>query len=227
LPQAHFSLPPTPNLPDTVLLVALTGNIASGKSEVTRMLEKRGATIVDADELSREAVLPGSRALQRIVDRWGNGVLKPDGSLDRDALRNIVFNDPDQLEELNGIVHPEVNNLRERELDRARVRGDRIVVCVIPLLFEKHLAERFDRIVLVDAPRPVRLERLVATRGLDEAEAMNMIAAQMPAELKSARADHVIENTGSLKNLERAVEKVWSALERDAISTVDAASGRG
>src|SRR5437762_8816774 len=199
-----------------MLLIGLTGNIASGKSEVARMLAERGATLIDADELAREAVRPQTQALKDIVKRWGKDVLQKDGSLDRAALRQIVFADQNELDALNRIVHPGVMRLRDREIAKARERGDEIVVCVIPLLFERNLVEEFDAIVLVDAPRPLRLERLVATRGLEETDAMNMIASQMPAELKRARADYVIENNGSLDDLERDVDSLWSSLHRDA-----------
>src|SRR5438874_1718494 len=199
-----------------MLLIGLTGNIASGKSEVARMLAERGATLIDADELAREAVRPQTQALKDIVKRWGKDVLQKDGSLDRAALRQIVFADQNELDALNRIVHPGVTRLRDREIAIAKERGDQIVVCVIPLLFERNLVEEFDAIVLVDAPRPLRLERMVATRGIEETDAMNMIASQMPAELKRARADYVIENTGSLGDLERDVDALWSSLQRDA-----------
>jgi dephospho-CoA kinase len=199
-----------------MIRIGLTGNIASGKSEVARMLADRGATIIDADELAREAVEPETQALKDIIKRWGKDVLNQDGGLDRAALRQIVFADQNELDALNRIVHPGVTRLRDREIARARERGDPIVVCVIPLLFERNIVEEFDAIILVDAPRPLRLERLVTTRGLEETEAMNMIAAQMPAELKRARADFVIENDGSLDKLERDVDALWSSLQRDA-----------
>lgn len=195
-----------------MLLVGLTGNIASGKSEVARLLGERGATIVDADALAREAVRPGTEALRKIVERWGNDILAPDGRLDREALRRIAFSDPAELEKLNAIVHPEVTRLRDVSLEEARGRGDKMVVCVIPLLFERGLVNDFDYIVLVDAPRALRLERLAETRGLSETDSMNMIASQMPAELKRARADYVIENVGSLDDLRRDVDSLWTAL---------------
>ena len=200
-----------------MILIGLTGNIASGKSEVARMLADRGATVIDADVLAREAVQPDTQALRDIVKRWGKEVLDDDGSLNRAALRQIVFADQSELDALNRIVHPGVTRLRDREIAIARERGDTLVVCVIPLLFERNLVEEFDVIVLVDSPRPVRLERLVTTRGLDHTDAMNMIAAQMPAELKRARADYVIENTGSLEDLERDVDALWSSLQRNAV----------
>jgi dephospho-CoA kinase len=207
---------------DLVLLVGLTGNIASGKSTVARIFAAHGATIIDADVLARQAVRVGTPAYARIVARWGADVLAPDGVLDRGELRARVFHDPAELEALNEIVHPEVARLRDVALAAARARGDRIVVCDIPLLFEKNLADEFDVVVLVDAPRPVRLERLVRTRDLRATEAMAMIAAQMPAELKRARADYVIDNDGSLHSLTDQVETVWTALERRATARAGA-----
>ena len=187
------------------------------------MLAERGATLIDADVLAREAVRPETQALRDIVKRWGKDVLKKDGSLDRKALRQIVFADQSELDALNRIVHPGVTRLRDRQIAAAKERGDPIVVCVIPLLFERNLVEEFDAIVLVDAPRPIRLERLVTTRGLEETDAMNMIASQMPAELKRARADYVIENTGSLDDLEHDVDTLWSSLQRNAAPVETAA----
>ena len=191
------------------------------------MLADRGATIIDADELAREAVRPETQALRDIVKRWGKDVVKDDGSLDREALRRIVFADQNELDALNRIVHPGVTRMRDREVARAKERGDPIVVCVIPLLFERNLVDEFDAIVLVDAPRPVRLERLVTARGLEETEAMNMIAAQMPAELKRARADHCIDNSGSLDDLERDVDALWSSLQRIAVDEVSSIRSMG
>src|ERR687895_62429 len=195
-----------------MLLVGLTGNIASGKSTVAQMLAERGATIIDADVLARRAVELGTPAYERIVARWGDAVLAPDRHLDRAALRAIVFSNPEELERLNAIVHPEVERMRDRLVSDAVERGDRIVVCDIPLLFERRLGESFDRIILVDAPRPLRLERLVKDRGLRESEAMDMITAQMPAGLQRARADIVIDNDGTLAQLDQQVAAAWASL---------------
>lgn len=205
-------------------LIGLTGNIASGKTAVAEMLTARGATIVDADVLAREAVAKGSPALAAIVERWGDAILDAEGNLDRSELRHIVFKEQADLDTLNGIVHPEVQRLRAREIAAARQRGDKVVVCVIPLLFEKHMTGDFDVIVLVDAPRALRLERIVRDRGIEEAEAMQMIAAQMPADLKRARADHVIENAGSLDDLEAEVDRVWEAIVDGEVSSVGTAT---
>jgi dephospho-CoA kinase len=195
-----------------MLYVGLTGNIASGKSEAATRFAERGATIVDADVLAREAVAVGAPAYDRVVARWGREILSPDGSLDREALRHTVFADKTQLDELNAIVHPGVNKLRRKIVAEARNRGDAVLIYVVPLLFERRLVNEFDRIILVDAPRDLRLARLVGLRGVTEEDATNMISAQMLAELKRARADFVIENDGSLEQLREQVDGVWERL---------------
>ena len=205
-------------------VIGLTGNIASGKSAVAELLARRGARIVDADVLSREVVTPGSPALSDIVKEWGSSVLNADGTLDRAKLRKIVFHDRSELDVLNEIVHPEVQRRRTEELEAAREKGEKVVVNVVPLLFERQMADDFDFIVLVDAPREMRLDRIVRDRGIEEAEAMDMIAAQMPAELKRARADWVIENSGSKKDLEREVEKLWNAISQAEAEPVSASN---
>lgn len=207
-----------------MLHVGLTGNIASGKSTVARLLAERHATIIDADVLARRAVAVGTPAYEAIVARWGDTVLASDGTLDRAALRRIVFSDPRELEALNAIVHPVVRRLWEEELAAARARGDRIVISDIPLLFERGLADRFDRIILVDAPSAVRLERLMRDRGLSEGEASRMLAAQMPADAKRERADFVIDNAGSREALRARVDEVWDALQREASRRANARS---
>ena len=195
-----------------MLLVGLTGNIASGKSTVARRLAELGATVIDADLLAREAVAPGEPALAAIIERWGPGILAPDGSLDRAGLRTRVFSDAVELEALNSIVHPEVGERRDRLVAAAHARGDRVVVCDIPLLFERGLAADFDKVVLVDAPRDLRLDRLMRDRALATDEATRMIAAQMPAELKRARADIVIDNDGPHAALRARVDALWTDL---------------
>lgn len=195
-----------------MVYVGLTGNVASGKSEVSRLLAEHGAAIVDADVLAREAVEPGTSGYERLVARWGREILAPDGSIDRARLRHIAFGDGDELEALNSIVHPGIARLRRARIAEARARGASVVVYVAPLLFERHIAREFDSIILVDAPRALRLQRLVEQRGIPIEDAVNMIAAQMSAELKRARADFVIENDGTLEDLERQVDDVWHRL---------------
>ncbi len=195
-----------------MLYVGLTGNIASGKSQVASRLAALGATIVDADVLARDVVAVGSPAFEKVIRRWGSGMLAPDGSLDREALRHSVFADKEQLDELNAIIHPDVTRLRRKMVAEARKRGDPVLVYVVPLLFERRLTSEFDRIILVDAPRDARFDRLVTKRAVSADDATNMIAAQMAAELKRARADFVIENDGSVEQLYAQTDAVWTRL---------------
>jgi dephospho-CoA kinase len=199
--------------------VALTGNIASGKSAVARVWARLGAALIDADGLARRAVEPGTPGLAAVVARFGRAVLAADGTLDRGALRGIVFDDDGARADLERILHPEIGRLRAVEEARLEREGKAIVAHVIPLLFEVGLEAEFDEIVLVDAPEAERLRRLVALRGLPEAEARRMIAAQMPASAKRERATLIIENAGTMKALERDARAAWRELERRAGSS--------
>ncbi len=201
-----------------MLIVGLTGNIAAGKSAVAARLAAHGVPIVDADRLARDAVAPGSPALARIVARWGTAILGADGALDRAALRRIVFADPAERRALDAIVHPEVARAREEAVAALRARGERLVVCDIPLLFEAGLDTTVDRVVLVDAPVAQRRERLVRDRGLPPDEADAMIAAQLPPDGKRARAHHIIENAGTRAELDAAVDALHDVLRAAAAS---------
>lgn len=207
-----------------MLSVALTGNIASGKSEVARRFAGHGAVVIDADLLARAAVEPGEPAWHAIVARWGRGILLPDERIDRGALRRVVFADAAEREALERIVHPRVGERRTALLADARERGARVVVSDIPLLYETGMESQFDRVVLVDAPSEVRLARLMGRRGLGETEARQMIDAQMPSDEKRHRADYVIDNAGSLQALSARVDEVWAALLRDAAAGTGAAN---
>jgi len=199
-----------------MLNVGLTGNIASGKSTVTELFRRWGATIIDADALVREAQAPGTRVLAAIASRFGSAMLRPDGTLDRAALRQKVMNNPAALADLNAIVHPDVHRRRDELMRRAAARGDRIVVSDIPLLFEAVDPAAFDVVVLVDAPVEIRRQRLLANRDLSPSDAERMLAAQLPSNSKRTRSDYVIDNMGDLAALERAARKVWEALEARA-----------
>ncbi|MBX7118320.1 MAG: dephospho-CoA kinase [Gemmatimonadaceae bacterium] len=202
-----------------MLVVGLTGNIASGKSAVAARLAAAGVPVVDADRLARDAVAPGTPGLAAIRARWGTRVLRADGSLDRDALRRIVFADPAERRSLDAIVHPEVARRRDAAVAALAAGGAPLVVCDIPLLFEAGLEGTVDRIVLVDAPRAVRHARLVRDRGLTPAEADAMIEAQWPAEQKRARAQHVIENAGTRAALDAAVDALLVTLRAAAATS--------
>jgi len=199
-----------------MLNVALTGNVAAGKSTVTEFFRRWGATIIDADELVREVQALGSPVLGAIVRRFGAAVLLPDGSLDRGALRNRVMGDAASRKALESLVHPAVQRRREALVDAAWKRGDKIVINAIPLLFETLDPAQFDVVVFVDAPQAVRRTRLRALRGLAEEEADQLLAAQQPADRKRKRSDYVIDNTGSFDELESQARAVYEALEQRA-----------
>jgi dephospho-CoA kinase len=199
-----------------MLNVALTGNIAAGKSAVAELFRRWGATVIDADEIVREVQGPGGPVMREIAERFGKSVVRADGSLDRPALRRRVMVDPEALAALNRIVHPAVYGRRAELMAAAESRGDRLVVSDIPLLFEAADPGGFDVVVLVDAPEEVRLARLIEHRGLDVDEARRMIAAQMPSRDKRARSDYVIENDGDPAGLERAARVVWRGLQSRA-----------
>lgn len=198
-----------------MLSVALTGNVASGKSAVASVWREAGVPVVAADDLAREAVAPGSAGLQRVVEAFGDGVLAADGSLDRDRMRERVFADPDARRRLEAIVHPIVWTLRDRWLAEREAEGHELVVSEIPLLYETGRQDAFDLVVLVDAPEAVRLERMRRDRGLDEAAARAMMAAQMEAAAKRARADLVLDNDADLDTLRaRALDLLDELLAR-------------
>lgn len=195
-----------------MLSVALTGNVASGKSSVARLFAEWGATLIDADALVREVQEPGSPVLDAIRRRFGDGVLRADGALDRQALRRVILADPDARGALEGLVHPAVQRRRMALLDAARARGDRIVVSDIPLLFEVLDPAAFEVVVLVDAPEAVRRARLLRERGLAPEEADRLLAAQLPAAGKRARSHIVIDNDGTLDDLRVRAAKAWRRL---------------
>jgi dephospho-CoA kinase len=195
-----------------MLNVALTGNIAAGKSTVAELFRAWGAVLIDADRLVRDAEAPGSPVLDLIATRFGADLIGPAGQLDRAALRRRVMGDAAARAELERIVHPEVDRRRAALLAEARARGARIVVSDIPLLFETLDPSAFDAVVLVDAPEPVRRARLLAERGLSGADADQMLAAQMPSAAKRARSTYVIDNDADRATLERRAAEVWQAL---------------
>ena len=199
-----------------MLSVGLTGNIASGKSAVLRWFADWGAATTDADLIVHELQQPGTPVLAAIVARFGPAVARDDGSLDREALRAIVFNDSAARGDLERIVHPAVR-ARQSDLARAaRESGALVIVHDIPLLFESSDPEAFDRVVLVDAPEAVRRDRLVRLRGLDPGLADRLMAAQLPAPPKRARSHYIIENDGSPEELEARTRAVWNALLAEA-----------
>ena len=197
-----------------MLNVALTGNIAAGKSAVAALFGQWGATLIDADQLVREVQAPGTPVLAAIARRFGDHLLDSSGRLDRDALRALVLTDPAALADLNRLVHPAVWARRAALEAEARARGDRIVISEIPLLFEASDPKAFDVVILVDAPPEIRRARLLTARGLSAEEADRMLAAQAPSGPKRAGSTFVIDNDADHATLEARTRAVWNGLLR-------------
>ena len=207
-----------------MLLVGLTGGIASGKSTVSAMLAERGAEVIDADHIARQVVMPGTPAWCKIREHFGPGVLHPDGQIDRQALAAIVFADKTRLALLNEITHPAIF---ARIADRLEAHHgqDVIVVLDAALLIEAGLAEGVDVVIVTSSPREIQVERLAA-KGVGERDASNRIAAQLAPEKRLARADIVIDNSGSLEDLGRRVDEIWAQLQERLAGRVRGAAGR-
>lgn len=196
-------------------IIGLTGGIAAGKSTVSRRWAEHGAVVVDADQLARQAVAPGSPGLARVAERFGTDVLAPDGSLDRPALGSIVFADAAARKDLEGITHPEVWRLARQAFDAAEAADpEAVVVYDVPLLAEARGSRpiRFDAVVVVDAPAPQRVDRLVEHRGMPREEAERRVAAQASDAERLALADHVVDATGSPEDTIRSADAVWQRI---------------
>jgi dephospho-CoA kinase len=192
--------------------VGLTGGIASGKSTVSAILRELGAIVIDADALARDVVAKGTPGLAAVVAEFGSGMLTADGDLDRAAMGELVFGDESARKRLEAIVHPLVF---ERIVDlEAHAPAGSVVVHDIPLLAESGRAETFDAVIVVDAPAGVQVDRMVRDRGWTEEDALARIAAQATPEDRRAIATYLVENTGSLEELRRAVEKIYGELRR-------------
>ncbi len=194
--------------------VGLTGGIGAGKSEVSRRLAAQGAIVIDADLIAREVVAPGTDGLAEVVSAFGTALLRPDGELDRTALGDIVFGDSEKLAQLNSIVHPRVGG-RMHALEESAGPGS-IVVHDVPLITENGLASEFDLIVVVDVPPRIQLDRLVRLRGMRREQAQARMAAQASREQRLAIAGIVVDNSGSLAELDRQVGELWAELRRRA-----------
>ena len=190
--------------------VGLTGGVASGKSTVSAILAELGAVIIDADQLAREVVAPGTEGLAEVVAAFGEGVLTAEGELDRPAMGAIVFADPEKRRVLESIVHPRVRD-RAAEIEAAAPPGA-VVVHDIPLLAETGQGNGFDAVVVVDVPAEVQVERMTGIRGMTREDAQARIGAQATREQRRAIATYVIENTGSLEDLRTEVERVLDEL---------------
>jgi len=198
-----------------MLIVGLTGGIATGKSTVADMFEELGAYRIDTDRLARLAVEPHQPALEAIIRLFGTGVLNASGGLDRKKLAAIIFAEPEKREILNKLTHPAVRTLLREELAQARERGAGIVLVEVPLLYEAGFDSEVDYVIVVKTTKKTQLSRLLSRENLSEEAARLRIEAQMPLEEKVARADYLIDNDGPPAMTREQVEKVWQMLGQE------------
>jgi dephospho-CoA kinase len=194
------------------MIIGLTGGIASGKSTVGRMLTERGAKLVDADEVAREIVRPGEPALEAIASLFGQAVLQPDGTLNRQALGDIVFRDKEQLIELEAITHPAIRQRMQsliHSFESSNPNG--LTVADVPLLYETKQEKLYEGIMVVYVPAELQLERLMERSGMSREEASRRISLQMGMEEKRERADWLIDNSGTLEETEQQVDRFWNS----------------
>ncbi|MCT2194079.1 dephospho-CoA kinase [Paenibacillus sp. MB22_1] len=190
--------------------IGLTGGIATGKSTVSRLLAERGAAIIDADVIAREIMEPGHPVLAAVSERFGPGVLHPDGTLNRKKLGEIVFSNPEERKALEALTHPAIRAEMKRRMEELEAADPhRLVVADIPLLYESGLDPLYDQIMVVYVPREVQLTRLMLRDGLSKEAAEQRISAQMDIEIKKERADILIDNSGGLEETKRQIDDFW------------------
>lgn len=194
-----------------MLLIGLTGGIGSGKSTVSSLLAKRGAIVIDADAIVHELQAPGQPVLAEMVDAFGTQILRDDGTLDRQVVADLVFNDDDALRRLNGIVHPAVGHEIAHRMEQAAGTGA-VVILDVPLLVESG-RDDMAGLLVVDVDPDLAVQRLVAQRGFDEVDARARIARQASREQRLAKADFVIDNSGTPDDLRKQIAKAWAWIE--------------
>lgn len=199
-------------------IIGLTGGIASGKSTVSEMLRALGAHVLDADQLARQVVAPGSPALAEIRERFGPGVLQPDGALDRKRLGELVFADAEARQALERITHPRIAEASQREMARLAAAGVDPIIYDAALIVENRLHTWMQGLIVVSAPAEAQVARLMARDGIDDDAARARIAAQLPLSEKIAVADHVIDNGGSREHTEAQVRALWERLQQGEAS---------
>ena len=196
--------------PNGIRVIGLTGGIASGKTSVARFFQDRGAVVIDADQLARSAVEPGTFGLERVVSAFGREILAPDGQLDRRRLAALVFSDPAKRVLLEEILHPEIKRLAEERITQAAEGGQRFVFYMAPLLIEAGVVDRVDEVWVVTVRPPVQLERLMQRDGIARDEALRIIASQMPLADKEKYGRIVIDNSGTPEETASRLTEIWA-----------------
>jgi len=198
------------------MILGVTGGIASGKSSVVKVFAELGASVVSADQLAREAVAPGSEALQQLSTRFGSEIIQADGQLDRKRLGDLVFADEAARQDLNAILHPAIAVLSRRRLRDAVASGAPLVVYEAPLLFEAHAEDRVDAVLVVTVDEAQQLERLIRRDNLTAEQARARMAAQMPQAEKASRADYLLDNSGPWENTRQEAVALFRRLADDS-----------
>ena len=200
-----------------MLIVGLTGGIVSGKTTIAKMFQELGAQVIDADEIARKVVRPGEKAWQGIVEYFGPEILREDLEINRKKLADIVFSNKEKLAVLNSITHPEIILMLKKQINQLKNKYQKNIICIVeaPLLFEAHLEDMMDKIIVVYLNREEQLKRLLLRNNLTREEAIQRIESQMPLEEKLSRADYVIDNCFSLQQTKKKVLQVWKELEKN------------
>ena len=194
-----------------MLVIGLTGGIGTGKSEVSRLLESLGATLINADQIGHEAYTPHTKTWNLVVDAFGEGILQDNGEIDRRKLGAIVFSDPEEMAKLNGIMHPRMARMVSDRIDSLMEDGAQVAVVEAAVLFEAGWETLVDEVWSTDSPVEAVVERLQAARGIGPEEAQKRIASQMDREERLGRSDVVVDNSGDVADLERTVRGLWES----------------
>ena len=197
-------------MPSGIRVIGLTGGIATGKSSVALFFAERGIPVIDADQLARDAVLPGSPALEQIVSLFGPEMLTRDGKLDRKRLGELIFSDPEKRRQLEGILHPEIQKMAEERIAHAAAAGHQRLIYIAPLLIEAGATERVDEIWVVTVRPEIQLERLMRRDGINCEQARRMVDSQMPLSEKERYGSVVIDNSGTEAETRIVLETVWA-----------------
>lgn len=197
-------------MPTAIRVIGLTGGIATGKSSIARFFSGRGIPVIDADQLARDAVRPGSPALARIISLFGMEVLSEDGALNRKKMGTLIFSDPDKRRSLEDILHPEIRKLAEMRIAKAAEEGHQRLIYMAPLLIEAGASDRVDVIWVVTVRPEIQLERLMRRDGISREEAERIVSSQMPLSEKEQHGHVVIDNSGSEEETRIALEAAWA-----------------
>ena len=200
-----------------MLVIGLTGGIGTGKSEAARYLVSLGAALIDADLVGHEAYRPHAEAWERVVEAFGEGILQPNGEIDRRSLGAIVFSDPEQLARLNGIMHPLMARMVQEKIEALRNEGKGVVVVEAALLFEAGWDSLVQEVWVTDASEEAVIHRLEQRNGMSEGEARKRLSSQMSRSERLQRADHVIDNSGDLAKMKNEINELWETRVKERI----------